>query len=114
MDNMKLTYIFIILFLLLSVGLVMASDGSYDWVRSIFQNVVFFSPDRTDVNISYNNGSLEYNADSHIFKGSVYVDRFCFEDGYCMVKQSGVLYEDISGVNNSMPLNGTFYEVMFS
>jgi len=107
----KILIIFILLF---SVGVVFASDGTFDWVRSIFQRVVFFSPDRNDVNITYNNGSLIYNADNHTFVGDVYVDKFCFTDGYCMIKQSGVLYEDISGINNSMPTNGTFYEVMYT
>jgi hypothetical protein len=41
-------------------------------------------------------------------------NQFCFIDGYCLIKQDGVLYEDISGVNNTMPTDGTFYEVMYT
>jgi len=39
--------------------------------------------------------------------------QFCFIDGYCLIKQNGTLYEDISGVNNTMPTDGIFYEVMY-
>lgn len=39
--------------------------------------------------------------------------QFCFIDGYCLIKQEGVLYHDISGVNNTMPEEGTYYEVMY-
>lgn len=39
--------------------------------------------------------------------------KYCFSDGTCMIHETGTLYADLRGINNSMPENGSYYEVMF-